>query len=274
MLSLRPYKIWLITLCAANRVIIVNARALNMQLNINNRMISIEFDRCSLKKNMNYAIKNNIKGYVCTINSNLLCQAYLDNKIANVLENSIYNVCDGTVLAKTIGKIYRKKYQSYPGPDYFHDIIVNNNLKYCFLGNTSEVLNKLKINIKSMNNSLEDCIYLSLPYNNVDSFDYIEIAHIINSHEPDIIFISLGAPKQELFAAEINKYLKKGISICVGAAFDFHAGQIKRAPKRFRNWGLEWLWRIYTNPQKTLKRLYSEFYIMPRVIYKMYRDHK
>ena len=72
-----------------------------------------------------------------------------------------------------------------------------------------------------------------------------------------ICFVALGAPKQEVFAA---RALSQGLTttfICVGAALDFIAGQQTRAPRMLADNGLEWLWRLGTNPRR-LGRRYAE----------------
>lgn len=69
-----------------------------------------------------------------------------------------------------------------------------------------------------------------------------------------IVFVALGAPKQELFAAHIKRHAPGLGMVCIGAALDFIAGTQKRAPALFQKTGLEWLWRLGTNPARMLKR--------------------
>ena len=70
----------------------------------------------------------------------------------------------------------------------------------------------------------------------------------------DICFVALGAPKQELFA-DYGKRLLPNISfVCIGAGLDFIAGAQVRAPSWMQRWGLEWLWRAASDPQRLLRR--------------------
>ena len=79
------------------------------------------------------------------------------------------------------------------------------------------------------------------------------IAEIIASGAR-LCFVALGAPKQEVFAAyAVEKGANVGF-ICVGAALDFLAGAQVRAPRFMRNNGLEWLWRLATNPRRLAGR--------------------
>jgi len=79
----------------------------------------------------------------------------------------------------------------------------------------------------------------------------------INEAKPDVLFVALGAPKQELF---LSKYLSQlptvKIAMGVGGAFDFWAGRAKRAPQGFKNFHLEWLWRLFREPWR-LKRIFN-----------------
>lgn len=69
-----------------------------------------------------------------------------------------------------------------------------------------------------------------------------------------LCFVALGAPKQEIFAA---RAVERGIPcgfVCIGAALDFLAGEQIRAPKAMQNNGMEWLWRLLTNPRRLAGR--------------------
>lgn len=80
------------------------------------------------------------------------------------------------------------------------------------------------------------------------------ISDIINKN-PDIIIVGMGVPIQEMFAIKLNEYINGKIIICVGNFIEFYLETIKRAPKLFRNLGLEWCYRIYTEP----RRLYNRY---------------
>ena len=76
---------------------------------------------------------------------------------------------------------------------------------------------------------------------------------MINAAGADIVWIGLGAPKQEKWM-QAHKGLIHGVMMGVGAGFDFHAGTIKRAPKWIQNFGLEWLYRLFQDPGRLVKR--------------------
>ena len=75
----------------------------------------------------------------------------------------------------------------------------------------------------------------------------------INQSGAGLIFLGLGCPKQEHFAFDHRKKIQ-GVLLCVGAAFDFHAGTKKIAPKWMQQNSLEWLFRLWCEPKRLWKR--------------------
>jgi N-acetylglucosaminyldiphosphoundecaprenol N-acetyl-beta-D-mannosaminyltransferase len=89
---------------------------------------------------------------------------------------------------------------------------------------------------------------------------YIESTEIeklllqVKQKEPDVIIIGVGVPKQEFIANEISKHLICDCIVCVGNFLEFYFETIKRAPKFLRNSGLEWIFRLMTEPRRLWKR--------------------
>ena len=83
------------------------------------------------------------------------------------------------------------------------------------------------------------------------------VIDLINEAKPDILWVGLGLLKQERWVEEHLGKIQVPWMVGVGAAFDFHAGTIKRAPKFFRNIGLEWLYRLAFEPRMFIRNLYS-----------------
>lgn len=77
---------------------------------------------------------------------------------------------------------------------------------------------------------------------------------MINDARPDILWVGLGAPKQEQWMADHEDRLKVPVMVGVGAAFDFHSGNIKWAPKWIRNLGAEWAYRLALEPRRMWRR--------------------
>lgn len=92
------------------------------------------------------------------------------------------------------------------------------------------------------------------------------IVATINAAAPDVLIIGLGAPKQERWAFEHRHELQSAVTLCVGGTIDFLAGEQRRAPRWFRECGVEWIWRLATNPQRLLMRYVRDAIALPQLI--------
>ena len=84
--------------------------------------------------------------------------------------------------------------------------------------------------------------------------DQPEIVERINASRPDVLFVALGNPKQELWMGRNAAKLKVGVMIGIGGTFNFIAGRVKRAPRWVQKSGLEWIYRIIQEPGRLWKR--------------------
>ena len=228
--------------------------------------INIKSDKTEIKR----IVETQDKGVMATINANILYNAYKNKNYKNQLQNNTINICDGSLIAALFNLISKKKIVPYSGPDFFIDYIKEIKYKHVFIGTTSKVLNGLKSNLTIHNNSIKDSLFLPLPFKSVEEFDYLKISKKINEVKPDFIWVSLGAPKQELFSFELFKHIELGFIVPVGAAFDFYSndGQSDRCPIWLRNLKLEWLFRLIIQPKKTSRRLMSEIVYIPIIFLK------
>ncbi|MEN9223650.1 MAG: WecB/TagA/CpsF family glycosyltransferase, partial [Thermostichus sp. BF3_bins_97] len=162
---------------------------------------------------------------------------------------------------------------SYIGADLFLGFIEMCLFKQYFLGNTPEVLEGLRENLSKIDPNIQTMRFCPLPFEEVENFDYLSIAKDINAHQPDIIWVSLGAPKQELFMHRLLPYLEQGVMFGFGAIFNFNArtGSVKRAPKWMLRWRLEWLYRAVEEPRKNIPRYLRFIYLLPGLIWREYQ---
>ena len=230
--------------------------------------IDIEFDNEKVDAIIQTTIINSGKGYVCSVESNNLTFANNNNKFKEVVNGALVNICDGSMLAKIIGHIHKKPFNSYIGADLFIEYIKLCRYNQFFLGNTREVLDGLKANLSKIDPRIKDMPFVELPFRKVEEFDYKGIAEMINKEKLDIIWVSLGAPKQEFFMANLLPYLDQGIMFGFGAIFNFNAqiGNVKRAPKWMLKVKLEWLYRAFEEPKKNVPRYWNFIKLLPKLI--------
>jgi N-acetylglucosaminyldiphosphoundecaprenol N-acetyl-beta-D-mannosaminyltransferase len=239
--------------------------------------VLLEFDKARFDQIVFEAIEKGIVGYSCSVESNNLTVANKNPEFLKVLNSALVNNCDGSVLAKILGKIHHEPLDSYIGADIFIKYIKMKKFKQFFLGNTEEVLNGLRKNLSQIDPKIADMRFETLPFRKVDEFDYQGIADMINAENPDIIWVSLGAPKQEMFMNRLQPYLKRGVMFGYGAIFNFNAGvgEVKRAPQWMLNLRLEWLHRALEQPKKNIPRYWNFIVTLPKMIYneKQYLKH-
>ena len=95
---------------------------------------------------------------------------------------------------------------------------------------------------------------LEPPFAPLDQLCTPETAASINDAKPDVVWIGMSSPKQDLWMARMRPLLDAPVLIAVGAAFDFHSGTVKQAPLWMQRSGLEWVYRLTTDPRRLWRR--------------------
>ncbi|KMQ52941.1 WecB/TagA/CpsF family glycosyl transferase [Chitinispirillum alkaliphilum] len=127
------------------------------------------------------------------------------------------------------------------------------NIPVFFYGSKPEVLEKLRKNLLERYPNLSIAGMESPPFRELSPREYSQAAERINQSGARILFIGLGCPKQELWAGRQKNAIHMPM-LCVGAAFDFHAGVLPQAPALMQNLGLEWAYRLYKEPRRLWRR--------------------
>lgn len=230
--------------------------------------INIEFDSQVLRNTIEKHIEEQKKAYVCVIDGNIITLVQKDLKYREIINQATINTCDGSSIAMMVNKIYGTNYSAYSGPDIFEHYI-EKPYKHILLGNTAKKVEQIKAKVKEKGLDL-DMQHVDVPFVPVEEFDYEGIARQINDIKPDIVWVSLGAPKQEKFIANIFPYINQGVFFGIGAAFNFYTGDLHNNKKEVGGVRLIWLERVFKEPKKQLKRVGNYLLAMP----KMYWEEK
>ncbi|RPD47383.1 glycosyltransferase [Paracnuella aquatica] len=99
-----------------------------------------------------------------------------------------------------------------------------------------------------------------------------KIIAMINAVQPHILFVGVGAPKQEKWMFRNLSQLNINVALGIGASFDFVAGTIKRAPSFMRKVGMEWFWRFSHEPKRLFRRYFIDSARFVPIIYKQYKQ--
>lgn len=231
--------------------------------------VNIEFDRSRVDRIIDEVVERNGKGYVCSVEGNILAQANTNPDYLKIVNGALVNICDGSSIAGIASIIHRKKLKTYIGADLFIKYIKKAKYRSYFLGNSLDVLENLKVKLAKHDPSIHNMKFVSLPFRNVEEFDYQSIADLINEDKPDVIWVSLGAPKQENFMNKLLPYIDKGVMFGFGAILNFYSGtnKEKRAPKLILKLKLEWVYRLLFYPEKQWPRIKLILKTYPRIIY-------
>ncbi len=89
-----------------------------------------------------------------------------------------------------------------------------------------------------------------------------EVIDEINRLQPNVLFVAMGAPKQEKWIYAHKDELKVDVAAGQGGTFDYEAGRIKRAPKAIQRLGIEWLWRLAKEPKRIVRMSVLPIYVI------------
>jgi N-acetylglucosaminyldiphosphoundecaprenol N-acetyl-beta-D-mannosaminyltransferase len=123
-----------------------------------------------------------------------------------------------------------------------------------FYGGAPGVAEKLANRLQGRFPSLQVTGVYSPPFRSLTSEEDSAVVDCINSTKPDIVWVGISTPKQERWMSEHWRRLEAPVLIGVGAAFDFHAGLKKQAPRWMQKSGLEWLFRLASEPTRLWRR--------------------
>ena len=161
--------------------------------------IRYKFDIPAVHETIDEHISNGKSGYICVADGNILTMVHNNEEYRNVIDGSIFSICDSSWVPKFVKWIYGYDRNHYCGSDIFIDIVRSRKYRMMFLGTKQNVLNALQQNLAKENPDVADMTFKELPFCTVDEFDYENIAKEIEQDGADIVWVALGAPKQEIF---------------------------------------------------------------------------
>lgn len=231
--------------------------------------IRYEFDRAAVQQRIADAVRSHEPGYVCVADGNILAMVHRDAEYRRVVDGALFSVCDSSWVPLYLRRLYGIRREPYCGAQLFNDLVQNRDTgegyRMAFLGGSESVLADLKHKLAAQNPAIAAMPFIPLPFCAAEEFDYPAIAARLAPHAPDVIWVALGAPKQEQFAARLAAHLTHGIIIGVGAVFNFVTGHIPRAPRWMIRLHLEFLHRLLTEPRKQLHRCLHILHTLPSI---------
>ena len=214
-------------------------------------------DACSMVES---SIRESSKRYICVCPVSTIMECKNDEKVLTSVNSADLATPDGMAVVwlgwiqgfKNIRRVY--------GPELMQNICeisAKKGYRHYFYGSTEDILNKLEEKLSGEYPGLIISGKFSPPFRQLTVREDKEIIERINKDNPDIVWVGLGSPKQDVWMHEHRDKLNASVLIGVGAAFDFLSGTKPQAPRWIGDHGFEWLFRLVTEP----KRLWHRYLI-------------
>lgn len=151
---------------------------------------------------------------------------------------------------------HRPKIQQVRGPQFFLDVLDigrHSDVRHFLLGSTDETLKELRTSLIAQFEGVQIVGSYSPPFRPLTPEESAYQDALIRQSDADIVWVSLGTPKQDVEAARLALSTARP-AVAVGAAFDFAAGGLPVAPTWMRSVGLEWAFRLASEPRRLWRR--------------------
>ena len=217
-----------------------------------------------VSKILNFSSNNRVA--IC--NANTLVRSVKDMKIRNTINKFTIKTPDGFPVAKALTLLTKKKFSRVDGYKVFLQTIsdgLDTNRRHYFFGNNENTTKKMIGNLKEMFPNIKVSGYICPEQMTAEklALKYKEDFQSINA---DIVWVSLGFPKQEQFIEKICDEVNSNTNfVGIGGVFDWVAGTKKKAPEWLANMGLEWLLRLVQDPKRLYKR-----YLIDNTLFVLY----
>ncbi len=194
--------------------------------------------------------------YVCVATVNNVMESYDSKIFQNVMNAADLVTPDGMPIVWALRWLGRKRATRVYGPDLTPIVLqkaASLGIPVGFYGSSPHVLDLLVRKAREMNPTLQVPYAFSPPFRPLTPAEDEEVIDAINESGAKILFIGLNTPKQDFWMAA-HRSKVQAVMVGVGAAFDFIAGSKRQAPRWMMNLGMEWLFRLATEPRRLWKR--------------------
>jgi N-acetylglucosaminyldiphosphoundecaprenol N-acetyl-beta-D-mannosaminyltransferase len=205
--------------------------------------------------------------HVHLVNAYTIVLASRNEDLLHVLTNPrAVNLIDSFWLSRLLASASQLRVPQCPGPSLFSSFLKSShqNVHHFLLGGDDATLGKITNRIGIESGVESPIVGIHAPkHQPLESMDVDVFSKLILSSRANLVWVGLGTPKQDFIANEVTGTTAV-TTVCVGAAFDFFAGNVKEAPAWMRRIGMEWLFRLMSEPRRLWKR-----YIIGNFIFMM-----
>lgn len=194
--------------------------------------------------------------YVCVCNVHSIVSGWLDHVFQRTLNDADMTTPDGAPLVWTLRSLGFRDQQRIDGPHLMWKLFAKaseQGIPVFLFGSEGTTLELLTRRCAAAFPHLIIAGSLSPPFRPLTPDEDEQVVKTISESGAGFVFVSLGCPKQERWMAA-HRHRIPGVMLGVGAAFDFYAGTLKRAPNWLQRIGMEWLYRLQREPRRLWKR--------------------
>lgn len=194
--------------------------------------------------------------FICLSNVHTTVMSQKDEEYRNIQNSAFLALPDGSPLSLVQRLRGYRMAEQVAGPDLMAELwkaTENTEVSHYFYGSTPETIEALEKNLKKEYPGIKIAGMEAPPFRPLTEAEDAEAVARINQSGAAIVWVGLGAPKQEKWMYE-HRGKVNALMLGVGAGFDFHAGTVKRAPAWMRKHYLEWLYRLIQDPKRLWKR--------------------
>ena len=203
------------------------------------------------------AVRTRRKGYICVRDAHGVMLAQRDPAFRRILNEAFLCTPDGMPMV-WMGRLHGHREMSRVyGPDLMLEVCAwseKNPCRHFLFGGVPGVAEELRDKLTARFPKLQIAGCYTPPFRPLNAAEEKGLLEMVRAAKPDILWVGLSTPKQEKFMVEFLPKLNVTLMIGVGAAFDFHAGRVRQAPRWMQRGGLEWLFRAACEPRRLGKR--------------------
>jgi len=220
--------------------------------------------------------ENSLKVAIC--NTNTVVRSYRDDQLSKIINSFDIKTPDGFPIAKSSSILYKNSQSRVDGYNVLLKTIndgLTKNTSHYFYGSEDFVLKKMIVKLRNDFPNINIVGSSSPPVGSYDELVQEGYVKDIIDAEPDIVWVSLGFPKQELFINLFQeKYSVESNLVGIGAVFEWVAGTKIKAPEFLANLGLEWILRLAQEPKRLFRRYFVDNLLFLYLITKQYISKK